>query len=193
MSSSVYPVLPGIAWSVLRTPMFSTVVKQTDSGREFARAAWTSPRYTYQLTYEFLRKADYETLKGFFCQMRGNFDTFLFEDPEDKDVTAEQFGTGDGTTTVFQLLRTRGGWADPVYEPHGTVNIYNNGTLVSSGVSIGANGVVTFTTPPAAAHLLTWTGSFYWRCRFTKTMMDFDQFMKTFWTVRRVEFITVKP
>lgn len=191
MSNSVYPTLPGIGWGVVRTPVFSNAVKTTDSGREFARQAYSTPRYRYSLTYEFLRQADYETLKGFFAQMRGNLDTFLFEDPADKTVVDEPFGAADGVTTVFQLVRAKGGFTDPVYEPHGTLTIKKSG-VTQSGYTLGSNGQITFAVAPSAGSL-TWSGSYYWRCRFTNPTLEFEQFSGIHWTVRRVEFITVKP
>lgn len=196
MSALVFPTLPGLKWSSFRTPMWSNTVKTADSGREFARAHWSSPRWAYKLQFEFLRadaNAELQALVGLFNAVRGNFDTFLFDDPDDDTATLAQFGTGDGSTTQFQLLRPLGGFLEPVYEPHGTVSIYKAGVLQSSGVSVGANGLVTFTTAPTAGQVLAWSGSFYWRCRFKQSQIEFEQFMKQLWSARAVEFTTCKP
>jgi hypothetical protein len=59
--------------------------------------------------------------------------------------------------------------------------------------TISASGVITFTAAPAAAAVLTWTGSYYWRVRFKQDATEFSQFMQKLWEARTVELITVKP
>jgi uncharacterized protein (TIGR02217 family) len=195
MSNLVYPTLPGLKWSSFRTPMWSATVKTSDSGREFARSNWSSPRYAYKLQYEFLRAgswgSEYQQLVGFFNRVRGNFDTWLFDDVDDNTATDQLFGVGDGATAQYQLLRTLGTYDDPVYVLNGAAVVKVDGTVTS--VTIDANGLVTFAVPPAAGKLLTWSGKFYWRCRFKASSLEFEQFMKNLWSARSVEFTTVKP
>lgn len=202
MSNLVFPSLPGLKWSSFRTPMWSNTVKTTDSGREFARAAWSSPRWAYRLQYEFLRadsNAELQQLVGFFNKHRGNFDTWLFLDVDDSTALDQQIGTGDGVTTQFQLLRSYGGFFEPVYEPFttgpGVPAIKVGGTLKTAGTdyTIGANGVVTFAAAPASSSAITWSGSFYWRCRFKQSQVELEQFMRQLWSARSIEFTTRKP
>ena len=199
MSSYVYPTLPGLGWSFIKTPLWKTGKSETASGREFRTRYQTYPRYTYKLTYEVLRERDglteLQTLMGFFNKVNGSFDTFLFADPDDNAVTAQLFGTGDGVTTQFQLVRSRGGFAEPVFDLLGAPSVYINSTLRTPGTdySLSATGMVTFTLAPPASTSLTWTGSFYWRCAFTLDSTEFDQFMAKLWSARTVEFRTVKP
>jgi hypothetical protein len=47
--------------------------------------------------------------------------------------------------------------------------------------------------PPAAGHTLTWSGQFYFRCRFDHDEAEFEQFMSNFWSANRIEFTSVKP
>ena len=197
MSNSVYPTLPGLAWGLTRTPIWKTGRSETASGREFAVSYMTYPRYVYRLQYEFLRETgsftELQTLVGFFNLMRGSFDSFLFLDPDDTAVTAQQFGVGDGVTTKFQLTRTRGGFAEPVFDLiAGTYAIYANDAIQNSGVSI-TNGLVTFTTAPASNVVLTWTGTYYWRCAFINDTTEFSQFYQRLWEAKAVEFKTRKP
>ena len=37
---------------------------------------------------------------------------------------------------------------------------------------MSVTGVVTFSTPPAVGAVLTWTGSFYYLCRFSEDTLD---------------------
>jgi uncharacterized protein (TIGR02217 family) len=199
MSNAVYPSLPGLTFDVTRTPIWSTDVKSTRSGREFRGAWMTSPLYQYTLVYEFLRDKptaqELRTLLGFFNQAQGAFGTFLLPDPDDQSVTAQAFGSGDGASTAFQLVRTLGGAVEPVYDLNGAPQIYHAGLLMAAGTdyTINATGGVTFTNPPGAGEALTWTGSYYWRCRFLNDTLDFHKLMQAIWEAKRVELKTVKP
>lgn len=197
MSDAVLPSFPGLAWNVARSPVFHTIIKPSVSGREFRAAQYVSPRWKYKLSYEVLRARsallEMQQLAAFFNACAGSYDTFLYLDPDDKTATAAVFGTGDNSTTAFQLLRPFGGFTEPVYALLGSPSIYKNGVLQASGYTISSTGVVTFATAPATGVTLTWTGTFYWRCRFVQDQLEFNQFMKNFWDLRALEFITVKP
>jgi len=122
MSNLLYPVLPGLTWSKFRTPMWNTTLKSSDSGRDFSRTTWTSPRWVYRLQYSVLRagaQQELQTLAAFFNRHAGDHDTWLFDDPDDNTATAEQIGLGDSVTTTFQLVRSMAGYLEPVYELNG--------------------------------------------------------------------------
>ena len=200
MSNAVFPTLPGLAWEFKRVPMHKTQIKETVSGREYRGQLMNSPRYTYKATYEFLRdqRQGYDELRpllGFFNARSGSFDDWLFNDADDNAATAMQFGLGDGATTQFQLTRTLGGTAEPVYEPNGAVSIFKSAVLQAQpgACSVSATGLVTFVAAPAAAAPLTWTGAFYWRCRFVQDQLEFAKFAYRLWNLKTCDFITVKP
>jgi uncharacterized protein (TIGR02217 family) len=197
MSNSILPSFPGLTWNVMRTPIFNTAVKSSVSMREFRASLTAYPVWQYKLTYEVLRARsalpEMQQLAGFFLQRSGSFDTWLYTDPDDNTVALQGFGVGDGTTTQFQLVRSFGGFTEPIYDINGTPSIYKAGVLQGSGYSINATGLVTFTVAPTGGQALTWTGSYYFRCRFLKDQLEFNQFMKQFWELRTMEFKTVKP
>jgi uncharacterized protein (TIGR02217 family) len=199
MSNTLYPVMPGLKWPVKRAPIWKTNIQESTSGREYRTRMMLYPRYKYALAYDFLRDTvafnEFRPLMGLFNQMGGNFDTFLFDDLDDDTVTAQAFGVGDATTRTFQLVRTLGGFAEPVYDTNSTPLIYLNGVLktVTTDYTINSTGGVTFTTAPGAGVAITWTGTYYWRCRFVNEQAEFDKFMKQLWQIGTVEMITVKP
>lgn len=197
MSNALYPTLPGLMWPIKRTPVWNTSIKTTPSGREWRSTEVTCPRYRYGLKYEFLRNAvaygEFQALFGFFNARRGRFDTFLFLDPDDRTATGQAFGVGAAGVTTFQLVRTLGGFVEPVYDLVAAPAIYKAGLLQSSGYTVSAAGVVTFSVAPAAGALLTWSGSYYWRMRFDGDELDFEQFLAQFWKTGDVRLITVKP
>jgi uncharacterized protein (TIGR02217 family) len=195
MSNSIFPVLPGLGWSVKKTPSFKTMSQEVASGKEIRLAMMTYPIWTFGLTYEVLRGAngfsEVQTLAGFFCEMLGCYDSFLFDDVSDNTATTVQFGVGDGVTTKFQLVRPIGGFAEPIQNLNGTPTIYDNG-LTPGAYTIGSTGIVTFNTTPTSEHILTWTGAYYFRCRFLQDLAEFDQFMSNLWTLKKLEMKSVK-
>lgn len=199
MSNAVYPVLPGLSFNVGRTAIFKTDVKSTPSGREFRGAQMSSPLYRYSLIYELLRDTtafqELRTLLGFYNARQGSFDSFLFSDPDDNSVTAQAFGLGDNNTTLFQLVRALGGSVDPVYDTNNAPVIYISGVAKILGTDYVTNstGGVTFYTAPASGSVISWTGAYYWRCRFLQDELSVEKFMQSFWQAKKVEFITVKP
>lgn len=200
MSNAIFPTLPGLEWDFKRRPMHKTTVKATVSGREYRGRRMTTPRYVYHASYEFLRDGrggadELRTLLGFFNARGGSFDDWLFDDRDDNTATGQNFGLGDSVTTQFQLVRTLGGFTEPVYAVHSVPLIYVDGVLQVLGTdyTINAYAGVTFVVPPATGAVLTWNGTFYWRCRFMEDQLEFNRFRWKLWSLKQCDFITVKP
>lgn len=198
MSSAIFPDLPGLNIVRARTPIWKTRTRESASGKELRLALMASPRWRYRLGFEVLRagaEAELQQVVGLFNSMRGSWGNFLYLDPADSTATAAQFGTGDGTTTQFQLARPLGGFVEPVEVVKGAATIYKDGTPQAQPAAcsvIAATGQVSFVTPPAPGTVLTWSGEYYWRCRFTRDEAEFEEFLRDLWRWQRVEFITVK-
>jgi hypothetical protein len=122
MSYPVFPALAGIAWPVKRTPVAASLRQKAISGRETFQPLWPGPLYRYELTFALLRAdaahAEWQQLQGFWngvmFQPGG---VFAFDDPNDDHVADEPMGVGDGATASFQLVRSIGGFAEPVLNP----------------------------------------------------------------------------
>lgn len=204
MSGLIYPSnLPGLTWESSRALLFKTKIKEAVSGKESRMTYQVYPRFLFELQYEFLRHnltpSELKSISGLFAQMYGNYDTFLYTDPVYNTVTDEPFGTGDGSTTAFQLVATfqntgGPGLAEIIQNLNGTPVIKKAGVTQTTpaNYSIGATGLVTFTSAPGSGQALTWSGSFYYRCRFDDDSMTFNQFMKDFWRARRVRLKSIK-
>src|ERR1017187_5177878 len=110
MSNAVLPVLAGLGWPVVKTPMFSTKVQRAVSGKEYRTAYYQYPLYTFSILFDLLRDVaaylEQQELLGFFLARQGSFDNFLYTDPNDCVVTAQVFETGDGVNALFPLVRT---------------------------------------------------------------------------------------
>lgn len=198
MSNAVFPILPGLTWSTGKHPIFKTQVQEAISGRELRAAFQAYPIWSFSLTYESLHgdlgTKELQTLLSFFLARRGMWDSFLYTDPDFSSVTDYQFGLGDGSTTKFQLLREINGGGSAFVEPVQNVNtitaIKKAGVTLDSPTdySIDSTGMVTFATPPGVAASLTWTGTYYYRCRFLMDTAEFDQFMRQLWELKKCQF-----
>lgn len=200
MSALVYPTLNGLTLDIIRSYIWDSVVQKSTSGKVSAIANMAYPLVRFTLTYDILNDviatSDLKALVGLHNQVQGRADNFLFADPDFNSVTAQNFGTGDGTTTSFLIVayyqNSAGpGTAELIQNFQSPPSIYNNGTLVSSSAYSIANGVITFTTAPASGHALTWTGSFYYRCRFDKDSYPFTKFMYKWWQLKQLSFTSI--
>lgn len=196
MSDAIYPTLPGLTWSFIRTPIWKTTIQTTQSGRELRAANMSYPVYKYTLTYDVLRSGagftELQTLIAFFNARSGSYDSFLFSDPDDGTVTGQLFGTGDGVTKAFQLVKAFGGYTEPVIAVNTITQVTVAGTATAAYTVNNDTGILTFTTAPASGAALGWTGSFYYRCRFVADTYDFEKFMQNLWLLQKVDFQSVK-
>jgi len=164
-------------------------------------------------------RPELQTLWEFFNVAQGQFAPWLFVDPSDcylgpapildsgwsdeasgaiLDSSGDEilstgywpFATGDGSTTGFQITRPINSFVEPVFavfEP----------SILDDGAPAGAytinGGVVTFTSPPAAGHTLSWSGHFYFGCRFTQDDLGFEQIVGQLWSGKSLKFTSLRP
>lgn len=191
MSNAIFPTFPGLAWSVYKTPEWSTSAQRAVSGKEIRMANRARPVWLFSLSYEILRGAsvlhEYQTLLAFYNARQGSFDSFLFNDTSDNTATAQVIGTGNGTQTTWTLTHQIDTWSEPVggANPLG-LKVFVNGTDVNGAFNLVGNTVV-LNTPPPAASTITWSGQFYYRMRFDKDTMEFEQFMRDFWALKKCD------
>lgn len=188
-----------------RTPVWLTQVQQAPSGKETRISRRSSPLMKFELGFEVLRDStnlavsDLKRLIGFYNAMQGSYDTFLYSDPNFNAVTAQSYGTGDGTTRAFQVSATYKdstgiGWPEVIQNFNGTPSFYNNGTLqtVTTQYTLSGTGVITYVTAPAAGVALTWTGGFYYRCRFLTDSLDLNEILSRWWELKKLGFQSVR-
>jgi hypothetical protein len=142
VSNAVFPSLPGMKLPSKR-PNFATMIQRGVSGYEVRASNMLYPIWDFLLEWDVLRDDrsvmanvapaapldELRKIRGFFEAHRGSFESFLFDDPTDNDVSAQQFGVGDGSTTAFQLLRTAGvgqTFAEPVANLNGAPQIFRS-------------------------------------------------------------------
>jgi hypothetical protein len=199
------PSLAGLTWSRHKKPGFSTRVASHVSGREVRVALMNYPLYEFEVVYSGLASSataafaglgasSLQSLMGFFLQLQGQFGTFLYSDPDDNSVTAQAFATGDGSTTSFTMMRSLGGFLEPVGWVTAVANVYLNGTVQSSSsYSLTAPNLLVFTSAPASGATASADFSYAFNCRFLDDQMDFEEFMSSLWRLESMKFRSVKP
>ena len=188
---NVYPTVTGYVWAAALAPVWNSQVQKTQTGRLVTATYQQYPLYKITVQYNVLAQSDYQTLLAFFNQQQGNVVPFWFDAGPGQDTVSDQgIGTGDGTTTQFQLLRSYGGFSEPVAASSGSPTAYANGTAVAATFNSPTPGYVTFTTPPAAGAALTWSGGYYFQCRFAKGTAEFEQFMSQLYKTKSINLET---
>jgi hypothetical protein len=88
-------------------------------------------------------------------------------------------------------VRSFGGHAEPVLGIVEAPQVFINGGAAGN-VTVSPEGVVSFGTAPPAGSALTWSGTFYWRCRFLKDSTEFSEFLSRWHELRGLSFTTIK-
>jgi uncharacterized protein (TIGR02217 family) len=217
MSNVLFPKIRGLAWSIIKTPTFSTEIQESLAGREVRVQNFQNPIWEFTLTYEYLlndpkfrdenEQTPLEALVGFFLARGGQFDDFLLNESdltgrlEDSVYTGQPIGIGDGTTRTFQIVRNIGGFLEAVQNPmNQTATVYLNGAAKVQGSDYTiSNGAVTFTLAPAAGVNITADFIMLQRVRFHtgssrsgKEGLEFSNFYFNLYECKEVQLISVR-
>ncbi|UWT14345.1 DUF2460 domain-containing protein [Neisseria gonorrhoeae] len=198
MGNAVFPEFPGLKWGRKKTAVWSTGTQKSASGREFRTAYYTYPQWRFSLSFEVLRtKAsvnELEKLAGFFNARKGSFESFLYEDPADNAVTDQPVGNTVQGVARYQLVRSMGGFIEPVSAVKERPAVKVGGTALAYGhdYTVTDKGVLVFNTPQPPGRPITWTGGFYFRVRFTSDTVDFENVLGSLWAAKKIEFTSVK-
>jgi uncharacterized protein (TIGR02217 family) len=221
MSNVLFPKIRGLAWSVVKTPTFATEIQQSLAGREVRVQNYQNPLWEFTLTYEYLlndprfrdenEQTPLETLVGFFLARGGQFDDFLLNETdvtgrlEDSVYSGQPIGSGNGSTTSFQLVRNIGGFLEACQNPaNQAATVYLNGVAKVQGTDYTINnGLVLFATPPASGVAVTADFAFLHRVRFdtgtaratagsTKEGIEFSNFYFNLYECKEVQLISVR-
>jgi hypothetical protein len=219
VSALVFPTFAGLKIEQTREAIPNTLLPTSITRVEVPFSYETYPRYRYRLDIEVLRSdsslsartQEWQKLVGFHARMRGSLDTFLFTDDEDNTATDHNFGVGDATTADFQLQRTLVASADlaapasrkywpvlgdgyePIFDLNGAPTIKKNAVTltVTTDYTVSATGLVHFVVVPAAAALLTFTGSWYRRVRFESDSLPSTRIVQSMWSAQ-VGLLSIK-
>jgi uncharacterized protein (TIGR02217 family) len=204
MSTQTFPSLPGLTFDIERTMEWVTNIQESVSGKETRVAYWSAARYSWTLTFEFLRGStaflEFQNLWGFMSARQGKFDSFLYTDDMDNSVTGQAIGTGDSTTKSFQMFRAFGitGLTEPVLAPNVVSKVSVGGSSVSSTSftinrwGSSAPGTILFSTAPGAAAAIAADFTYYFPARFDDDKASFVEFMSKLWENKKLVLRSIK-
>jgi uncharacterized protein (TIGR02217 family) len=168
-------------------PERRTQIVELASGAEERNSSWANSRRRYDVSYGIRRADDLAAVVAFFEARNGRLYGFRFRDwsdyrsglPSNVPSPLDQpIGTGDGTTTAFQLAKryTSGaqGWTRTITKPvAGSVRVALGGVEKSTGWSVDTTtGLVTFAGPPGAGVTVTAGYEFDVPVRFDSDSLD---------------------
>lgn len=198
MSDLYFPQFDGLAWGCVKTPIWSTKIHKSASGYEARTSTFTYPLWKFRLNYEVLRgdksHDEVNRLIGFFNQCRGAFLPFLYTDPHDNQAQDEFFSMTRDTVLEYQLMRSLGGFVEPVIAPSNQIVIYLDGIeqILGTNYTMLAGGKIRFLEAPPNDKPITWRGSFFYKCRFLHDTTDFEEFLQDLWNAKKIEFQSVR-
>ena len=175
---SVYPRFPvDIAYGAKFHVKYRTNVFEAQSGHEQRNIVWEEPRLYADVSTGIQDQEDLDKLIAFFRKMKGRAYTFRFKDWSDYRVVNQKIGTGDGSTTTFQVIKeypVEGGTPtvrNIKFLVDGTVkNVTVGGVPQVEGTDFTVDydaGTITFTTPPpTGSDIIVGEAEFDILCRF---------------------------
>lgn len=192
MSNAVFPVLPGIQWESDWVPGFRTSVKEAASGKEYRSSLMSAPKYHFKLKIDWVRagRGELQALLDFFLARRGSFDSFLYQHDADFQAIDQLMAVGNGVTKTFQIVRGVGGsFVEPVCNINQLTAIKVSGVPKVSGVdfTVSPTGMVSFSNAPTGN--ITWSGTYYYRCRFGKDALDLRGIAAGIYSAGSVEMV----
>lgn len=178
MDDVIFPI--HVSWGTAGGPEWLVEIVEKVSGHEERNSPWSAPRRSYDARYG-VRTHDelYEVLKLYHValgRLRGfrllDWTDYRSAAPQQAPTATDQaLGTGDGTTTVFPLVKRYQVGAHVfdrrISKPYGTLLVAVNGTPTAEGWTASlSTGTITFSSAPANGAVLTWGGQFHVPVRF---------------------------
>lgn len=189
--------LPGLAFSVHKKPIFRSAVFEASNGNEVRVSYSEFPRWEFELTYEFLEdrsgaSSSLKTIMGFFTDMKGSFEQWLFKDPDDYLCQAAVMGEADATTTKFYFLRYLGSIGERIgqVDEDNDINLYLDGVLIDPADYTVTSNFVVFDAAPVSG-TITADFQFYFVCRFLDDQQDYEKFMDQLWSLQTCAFKSI--
>ena len=142
-------------------------VVRTDGGAEVRNTRWSQSLLAFDVSFPASTRDDavFLEVRNAYRATRAGLHSFKFRDWSEYQATNAEFATGDGTTTVFELVKRYTFGTETherrIYNPVSAITLKADGVTIVGGYSVNyTTGIVTFTVAPANGVILTWTGEF---------------------------------
>ncbi len=188
-------------------PERRTQIVELASGDEERNASWANSRRRYDAAYGVRRADDLATVVAFFEARNGRLYGFRWKDWGDYKsclpsgapaATDQAIGTGDGTSTAFQLVKAYASgaqtWTRTITKPvAGSVIVAFDGTTQNTGWSVDTTtGLITFTTTPANGAAITAGFEFDVPVRFDTDRLDVTHDIERLGSITSIPLIEVR-
>jgi uncharacterized protein (TIGR02217 family) len=188
-------------------PERRTQIVELASGDEERNASWANSRRRYDAAYGVRRADDLAAVVAFFEARNGRLYGFRWKDWGDyksclpsgaSAATDQAIGTGDGTTTAFQLVKAYNSsaqtWTRTITKPvTGTATVSIDGVVQASGWLVDtATGLVTFATAPASGTAITAGFEFDVPVRFDTDRLDVTHDIERLGSITSIPLIEVR-
>ena len=188
-------------------PERRTQIVELASGEEERNASWANSRRRYDAAYGIRRADDLAAVVAFFEARNGRLYGFRWKDWGDyksclpsgaASATDQEIGIGDGTTTVFQLVKAYSSgaqtWSRAITKPvAGSVSVALDGVAQASGWSVDTTtGQITFITAPASGVIVTDGFEFDVPVRFDTDRLDVTHDLERLGSITSIPLIEVR-
>lgn len=216
MTLPIYPdrsILKGLGFAQKWSPQFFNMETETTaSGADIDVALAQYPIHSFELTYNFLRgwrapgtaSLEFKTLMGFWLMLGGTVGRFLYRNPDDCQVAAQQIAIGDGVTTTFTVTRFLGANGYGASEPVGQIDT-TQPVIVRLGNAVQAASLYTLNTTSPVAQTITFASAppsgtpvymdfaFFYYCKFAGNANTFEKFAERLWALQKVSIRSCRP
>jgi uncharacterized protein (TIGR02217 family) len=186
-------------------PVYSTTILVASSGDEQRIPGWDECRCEWDIGYGINSTPLLDAVIAHHRACMGKLDSFRFKDWSDylasRSATPHQFGTGNGTSTTFQLTKTYSifdasnalvaSYVRTIKLPvAGTLTIFVN-NVATGAYTLVVGGRIQFSSAPANGASLKWLGEFDAVARFDLDKINVSMAMVDFGSVRGIRIVEV--
>lgn len=160
-----------------------------DLGSEKRRRKWLFPKRNITLVYDYITSAKAKIIWDFYKARYGSYEAFNFFFKDEDSYTDEYVGTGDGSTTGFDMpgkeTSARSLYVDEeLYSEAADATSEGDYYIVSEGGADGADNIQFNSIPPIGGRItVDFTGLLKVRCRFKEDNLDYTQIVLRLTTI----------
>lgn len=177
MTFPTYRLPPEVEVGMEGGPTFYNVIQEAISGQEQRVQVWAKCRGQWTCSYSILDTEENSgTFRAIIALFRAHFGSlrpFPFKDWGDYQLTNELIGTGDGSDTTFQIIKTYNPgsilgvstvytYVRDIYLPRSGLVVKVDGVTqtLTTDYTVSSTGIITFTVAPPNGEAITVTGEF---------------------------------
>jgi hypothetical protein len=161
-------------------PRYNTAVSSLPGGTEKRRAKFAYPLYDLNVSYDLLTLAEARTIWQFYKDRQGAYESFYFYLPYPDTYEGEYCGTGDGSTTVFEIPAKDINANPVVYKGGVGQSIGSDYNMDYSGGIEGGAQIEFVAAPSIGDHIIVdFTGYYRFKVRFADDDLSFTVFYQT--------------